>query len=129
MSKFLEEHNKRNLMIDGAMGTQLMERGVRPEDCFDAQNLKRPEVVLDVHKAYVDAGADIVETNTFGANRIKLADYKLENKVREINMAAAGIARKAMGDKGFVCGSMGPLGKMLDPLGEITFDQAYAVFA
>ncbi len=129
MNNFLNELNKRILVMDGAMGTQLMERGVRPEDCFDAQNLTNPETVLSVHKAYVQAGADIIETNTFGANRIKLADYKLDNKVYEINVAAAKLARKAVGSKGFVCGSIGPLGKMLDPLGEVTFDQAYEVFA
>ena len=110
------------------MGTELMERGVRPEECFDAQNLNKPEVVLAVHKAYVEAGADIIETNTFGANRIKLTDYGLDKKVREVNLEAAKLARKAIGENGLVCGSIGPLGKMLDPLGEITFDQAYEVF-
>jgi 5-methyltetrahydrofolate--homocysteine methyltransferase len=125
----LEELNKRILVIDGAMGTQLMERGVLPSDCFDAQNLKNPAIVEDVHKAYAAAGADIIETNTFGANKLKLADYGLGGKVREVNIAAAQIARKAIGEKGFVCGSIGPLGKMLDPLGEITFDQAYEVFS
>ena len=129
MSKFLEELNKRILVMDGAMGTQLMDRGVRPEDCFDAQNLKNPRLVESVHKAYIDAGADIVETNTFGANRIKLVDYKFDNKAAEINIAAAKIARKAAGSNNFVLGSIGPLGKMLDPLGKITFDQAYEVFA
>ncbi|MFA4843493.1 MAG: homocysteine S-methyltransferase family protein [Candidatus Margulisiibacteriota bacterium] len=129
MTKFLEVLHNRALVIDGAMGTQLMERGVRPEDCFDGQNLTRPEVVLEVHKAYVKAGADIVETNTFGANRIKLADYGLADKVKEINVAAAKLARQAIGEKGFVCGSIGPLGKMIDPLGKVTFDQAYAAFA
>jgi 5-methyltetrahydrofolate--homocysteine methyltransferase len=129
VSKFLEELNKRILVMDGAMGTQLMERGVRPEDCFDAANIKKPEIVEAVHKGYVEAGADIIETNTFGANRIKLADYGLDKKVKEINVAAAQLARKAIGDKGFVCGSIGPLGKMLDPLGEITFDQACEAFA
>ncbi|MFA5113797.1 MAG: homocysteine S-methyltransferase family protein [Candidatus Margulisiibacteriota bacterium] len=121
--------SKRILVMDGAMGTQLMERGIRPEDCFDAINLKKPEVVLAVHKAYVNAGADIIETNTFGANRIKLADYQLDKKVKELNVAAAQLARKAIGEKGFVCGSIGPLGKMLEPLGEVTFDQAYEAFA
>ncbi|MDD4179387.1 MAG: homocysteine S-methyltransferase family protein [Candidatus Margulisbacteria bacterium] len=128
MSKFLAELKNKVLIIDGAMGTQLMDRGVRPEDCFDAVNIKKPEIVEAVHKAYVEAGADIVETNTFGANRIKLVDYKLDNKVREINVAAAQLARKAIGEKGFVCGSIGPLGKMLEPLGETTFDQAYEAF-
>jgi 5-methyltetrahydrofolate--homocysteine methyltransferase len=129
MSKFLEELNKRILVMDGAMGTQLMVGGVRPEDCFDAQNLENPELVESIHKAYVKAGADIIETNTFGANPIKLLDYKLEKQVKEINIAAAKLARKAVGDKGFVCGSVGPLGKMIDPLGEITFDHAYQAFA
>lgn len=129
MSKFIEELNKRILVMDGAMGTQLMNRGVRPEDCFDAQNLSNPKTVEAVHQAYVDAGADIIETNTFGANCVKLADYKLEKKVAEINIAAAKLVRKAIGAKGFVCGSIGPLGKMLDPLGDITFAQAYQAFA
>jgi 5-methyltetrahydrofolate--homocysteine methyltransferase len=125
----LAELNKRLLVMDGAMGTQLMERGIRPEDCFDAVNLKRPEIVLEVHRAYIKAGADIIETNTFGANRQKLADYQLEKKVKEINVAAAQLARQAAGTPGFVCGSIGPLGKMLEPLGEVTFDQAYEAFA
>jgi len=129
VSKFLEELNKRALVMDGAMGTQLMERGIRPEDCFDAVNLKNPEVVEEIHRAYVEAGADIIETNTFGANALKLSDYGLEKRVKEINIEAAKLARKAMGDKGFVCGSIGPLGKMIEPLGEISFDQAYQVFA
>lgn len=117
------------LVIDGAMGTELMERGVRPEDCFDAVNLKNPKIVEEVHRAYAAAGADILETNTFGANRIKLAEYHLEKKVRDINVEAAQLARIALGSHGFVCGSMGPLGKMLDPLGEVTFDQAVEAFA
>jgi 5-methyltetrahydrofolate--homocysteine methyltransferase len=129
MPDILIELSKRLLVMDGAMGTQLMERGIRPEDCFDAVNLKKPEVVAAVHKAYVDAGADIIETNTFGANRLKLAEYQLDKKVKEINVAAAQFARKAIGERGFVCGSIGPLGKMLEPLGEVTFDQAYEAFA
>jgi len=129
VNRFLDELNKRILVMDGAMGTQLMAAGVRPEDCFDAQNLKNPKLVVSIHKGYVDAGADIIETNTFGANRIKLVDYKLDKQVREINIEAAKLARKAIGDKGFVCGSIGPLGKMLDPLGEVSFDQAYEAFA
>jgi 5-methyltetrahydrofolate--homocysteine methyltransferase len=129
VSRFLEELKKRVLVIDGAMGTQLMERGVRPEDCFDAVNIKKPEIVKAVHQAYIDAGADIIETNTFGANRLKLADYLLASKVAEINQAAAKLAREAAGDKNFVCGSIGPLGKLIDPLGDVTFDQAYEAFA
>lgn len=129
MSKFIDELNRRILVIDGAMGTQLMDRGVSPSDCFDAQNLKNPHLVEAVHKAYVEAGADIIETNTFGANSLKLAEYGLENKVEEINIQAAKIARSAIKDKGFVCGSIGPLGSLIDPLGDVTFDQAYAAFS
>ena len=129
MSRLLNELKKRILVMDGAMGTQLMDQGVWPEDCFDAQNITNPERVKNVHQAYIDAGADIIETNTFGANCIKLVDYKLDNKVAEINIAAARIARKVAGDKKFVFGSMGPLGKLIDPLGEVTFDQAYEAFA
>ena len=129
MSRFLDELNKKILVMDGAMGTQLMAQGVRPEDCFDAQNLTNPGLVESIHKAYVDAGADIIETNTFGANHIKLADYNLDKKVREVNMEAVKLAKKAAGEKVFVCGSIGPLGRLIDPLGEITFDQAYEAFA
>ena len=129
MSSFLEALNKRILVIDGAMGTQLMGLGVSPSDCFDAQNLKNPHLVEAVHKAYVEAGADIIETNTFGANYLKLAEYSLENIVEEINIQAVKIARSAIKDKGFVCGSIGPLGSLIDPLGDVTFDQAYEAFA
>jgi 5-methyltetrahydrofolate--homocysteine methyltransferase len=126
VSRFLEELNKRILVMDGAMGTQLMDRGVRPEDCFDAQNISKPEVVKAIHRAYVEAGADVVETNTFGANRIKLKDYALDNKVSEINVQAAKLVHAA--GAAFVCGSIGPLGKMIDPLGDVSFDQAYETF-
>jgi 5-methyltetrahydrofolate--homocysteine methyltransferase len=129
MRSLKEALQQRILVMDGAMGTQLMEKGVRPEDCFDAQNLKNPKIVEAVHRAYVEAGADILETNTFGANRIKLLDYGLDKKVRDINIEAAQLARVAIGERGFVCGSIGPLGKMIDPLGEVTFDQAYEAFA
>lgn len=128
MNKFLTELNKRILVIDGAMGTQLMERGIRPDDCFDAQNLKNPEAVYSVHKAYAEAGADILETNTFGANRIKLGEYGLADKVKEINEAAVKLARRAIGD-GFVCGSIGPIGQLLEPMGALTFDLAVETFA
>jgi len=129
MRNLKEALEQRILVMDGAMGTQLMERGVRPEDCFDAQNLKNPKIVEAVHRAYAEAGADILETNTFGANRIKLLDFGLDRKVREINIKAAQLARKAIGEQGLVCGSLGPLGKMIDPLGEVTFNQAYQAFA
>ncbi|NQU16626.1 MAG: homocysteine S-methyltransferase family protein [Candidatus Saganbacteria bacterium] len=121
----LKELKRRVLVIDGAMGTLLMEGGVKPEDNFDLQNLKNPELVKSIHKSYIDAGADIIETNSFGANRLKLPS----EKVKEVNQAAVRIAREAAGDKAFVFGSVGPLGKLLKPHGEVSFDQAYNVFA
>ena len=115
--------------MDGAMGTFLMGGGIRPEDCFDAQNLMKPDLVRSIHKKYVEAGADIIETNTFGANRLKLSDYDLSDKTKEINIAGTKLAKEAARDKAFVCGSIGPLGKFIKPFGELTFDEAYKVFA
>ncbi|MFH2033943.1 MAG: homocysteine S-methyltransferase family protein, partial [Candidatus Margulisiibacteriota bacterium] len=120
---------KKLLIIDGAMGTLLMQAGVRPEEGFDLQNLTNPDKVQAVHQAYVDAGANIIETNTFGANRIKLADYNASDKAKEINIAAVKIAKLAAGDKAYVCGSIGPLGKLLHPYGAVNFDDAYEAFA
>jgi 5-methyltetrahydrofolate--homocysteine methyltransferase len=128
MANFLITLHGKVLIMDGAMGTELMKAGVRPEDNFDLQNLSNPSLVASVHKAYIAAGADIIETNTFGANRLKLREYNLVHKVREVNMAAVQIAKQAAGNSAFVCGSIGPLGQLLDPLGEVTFDDAYAVF-
>ena len=129
MSKFTEIVGKNVLIIDGAMGSLLMEGGIKPEEGFDIQNIKNPELIKSIHKKYVDAGADIIETNTFGANRLKLKDYKLEDKVLEINKAGVMLAKGIAGNEVFVCGSIGPLGKLLEPLGEISFDLASEVFS
>jgi len=129
MSKFTEIVGKNVLIIDGAMGSLLMEGGIKPEEGFDIQNIKNPELIKSIHKKYVDAGADIIETNTFGANRLKLKDYKLEDKVLEINKAGVMLAKEIAGNEVFVCGSIGPLGKLLEPLGEISFDLASEVFS
>ena len=115
--------------MDGAMGTLLMNAGVRPEEGFDLQVLKRPDLVRSIHRSYVDAGADIIETCTFGANRIKLADYLAQDKVSEINKKAVALAKEAAQGKAFVCGSIGPLGKFLRPMGEVSFDEAFKTFA
>ncbi|MFA4966662.1 MAG: homocysteine S-methyltransferase family protein [Candidatus Margulisiibacteriota bacterium] len=129
MNSFLQELKKRILVVDGAMGTLLMNAGVRPEEGFDLQVLKRPEIVKSIHKSYIDAGADIIETCTFGANRIKLADYLAQDKVAEINKKAVALAKEAANGKAFVCGSIGPLGKFLRPMGEVSFDEAFDTFA
>ena len=129
MSKFLKELGKRRLVIDGAMGTQLMNYGIRPDDNFDLQVLENPLLVKSIHKAYFDAGADILETCTFGANRVKLAEYGMADKLEEINKSAVALVKEASGGKALACGSIGPIGKLLEPMGTFTFDEAYAAFA
>ncbi len=108
---FIETLNSTILVCDGAMGTMLYEKGFYINRNYDEVNLTDPIVVEKIHEAYVKAGAEILETNTFGANRIKLTGYGIESKCRDINLAGAKIARKAAGEDIFVAGSMGPIGK------------------
>jgi len=116
------------IVFDGAMGTQLYNKGVFINQCYDELNLRAPDLVRDVHKAYKKAGAEVLETNTFGANRIKLAQYGLESQVGEINRAAAKIAREVAEDDLLVAGAVGPLGVRLEPLGPTSLDEARAAF-
>jgi methionine synthase / methylenetetrahydrofolate reductase(NADPH) len=116
------------IVFDGAMGTQLYNKGVFINQCYDELNLRAPDLVRDVHKAYKKAGAEVLETNTFGANRIKLAQYGLESQVAEINRAAAKIAREVAEDDVLVAGAVGPLGIRLEPFGPTSLDEARAVF-
>jgi len=106
----LERMREAVVVADGAMGTALYERGVFINQSFDALCLTRPELVAEVHREYRVAGADLIETNSFGANRARLAGHGLEERVREINAAAVRLAREAAGDDAFVGGSMGPIG-------------------
>ncbi|MBI2216066.1 MAG: bifunctional homocysteine S-methyltransferase/methylenetetrahydrofolate reductase [Candidatus Rokubacteria bacterium] len=119
------------LLCDGAMGTILYSRGVAVDACFDVLNLSNPKLVQSVHADYIAAGADCIETNTFGANRFKLGAYSLEGQVREINQRGARLARdmrESMGRDVLVLGSIGPLGKYLAPLGTLTHAEARAAF-
>lgn len=128
---FLERLKRGPILCDGAMGTLLYMRGVSYERSFDEQNLSNPKVVLDVHRDYIKAGAEIVETNTFGANQIRLKNFGLEGSVRQINLEGAKVAREAREIEGkdvFVAGSMGPLGKPLTPLGELSYTEARDTF-
>ena len=111
-------------VFDGAMGTRLYDKGVYINRSYDELNITAPELVREVHAEYIKAGADIIETNTFGATRHKLQPYGLEEKLREINVAAAQIAREAAGDKVFVAGAIGPLGLRIEPYGPTSFDEA-----
>jgi len=111
-------------LFDGAMGTMLYNRGVFINRCYDELNLRQPETVLEVHLEYVRAGAEILETNTYGANIGKLRGFGLEEQLHEINVAGARLARKAAGDSVFVAGAIGPLGIRIEPYGPTGRDEA-----
>jgi methionine synthase / methylenetetrahydrofolate reductase(NADPH) len=128
---FLERLRERPLLSDGAMGTALYSRGVPLDACFDVLNVNEPKLPQAIHAEYIAAGADCIQTNTFGANRFKLAVHGLAASVREINLRGAKLARdvrESMGRDVFVLGSMGPLGKYLAPLGSIEPEEARAAF-
>ncbi|NOT48524.1 MAG: bifunctional homocysteine S-methyltransferase/methylenetetrahydrofolate reductase [Acidobacteria bacterium] len=111
-------------VFDGAVGTRLYDKGIYINRSYDELNLTSPDLVREVHEEYVKAGADIIESNSFGATRHKLQPYGHEGKLREINIAAARIAREAAGDKVFVAGAIGPLGLRIEPYGPTSFDEA-----
>jgi len=128
MQPFLDALNDRVLVCDGAMGTMLYAKGIFINKSFDALNLSSPELVGDVHQEYVRAGADIVETNTFGANRIKLGSFGLAEQLHTINAEGARIARGAAQDRAYVAGSIGPLGIRIEPWGKTSVGEARDLF-
>ncbi|GMV06956.1 MAG: hypothetical protein AMXMBFR53_32310 [Gemmatimonadota bacterium] len=115
-------------VFDGAMGTLLYGRGVFVNVCYDELNLTRPELVRQIHEEYAAAGAEILETNTFGANPVKLSSYGLDGRTEEINRAAVALAREAARGRARVCGAMGPLGIRIEPWGPTSLDEAVAFF-
>lgn len=115
------------LLSDGAWGTMLFEKGLSAGECPELWNLFQRDKVLEVARSYIQAGADIIETNSFGGSGIKLALYGLEKKAEEINIEAAKISREAAGDKAIVLGSVGPCGKII-MMGDVTEDQIYQSF-
>jgi len=126
----LDQLTSATLLADGAMGTMLNAQGVGFDQCFDELNLSRPSAVADVHRAYIEAGAQLIITNTFGANQFKLSKHGLEHKTAEINRAGVELARRAAGGSGvFVAGDVGPLGVNIAPFGRVQPEQARAAFA
>jgi len=128
MKPFLEAIDERVLVCDGAMGTMLYAKGVFINQCFDALNLTAAGRVAEVHAEYARAGADVIETNTFGANRIKLRGFGLADRLRDINVEGARLARSAAGPQAYVAGAMGPLGIRIEPWGRTGKDEAEAYF-
>jgi homocysteine S-methyltransferase len=128
MKPFLEQIAEGVVVADGGMGTMLYARGVFVNRCFDELNLSSPALVRGVHEEYVEAGAELVETNTFGAHRFKLGPHGLEKQVHRINVEGARIAREAVAGRALVAGSIGPIGKPLSPYGSITADEAADAF-
>jgi 5-methyltetrahydrofolate--homocysteine methyltransferase len=130
MKKLLQEAVlERRLVCDGAMGTQLMIAGLEPGGCGELWNLTHPDRILGIQRRYVDAGADCIITNTFGASRIMLQRHGQAEELRAINQAGARIAREAFGDRdGYVLGDIGPLGAILEPYGDLPAADAKAAY-
>jgi homocysteine S-methyltransferase len=137
MPKNLNEmFSSRSVLCDGAMGTMLYERGVFIHRCYDELNLSQPDLIGAVHEEYLQAGAEIIETNTFGGNRYRLERHGLQDQVHAMNVAGARLARQAVDrvkDKqasdAWVAGSVGPLGVLIEPLGKVAYEEARSAFA
>ena len=120
---------KSPVLCDGAMGTLLYAKGIFINRCYDELNVSQPDLIRGLHHEYLQAGAEIIETNTFGGNSFRLARHGMENRVREINLAGARLGREAA--KSFdvwVAGSVGPLGIRIEPLGKTSYEEARDAF-
>jgi homocysteine S-methyltransferase len=128
MSSFSDLLDNRPIICDGAVGTQLYSREGKVDQCLDYLNLTQPDTVSAVHADYAAAGAQIIETNTFGANHLRLIAHGLEHSVRDINIAGAKLAREVARDKLIVAGSIGPTGKLLEPYGNLSINEVRDAF-
>ena len=114
---------------DGAMGTMLQQKGLTGGGAPELWNVERPDVIKSIYQGYVDAGSQIIETNTFGGTRYRLALHGLQDRVHELNFAGAALAREVAGEDILVAGSMGPTGELMQPMGELTYEKAIEAFA
>ena len=129
LQDFREFINENVVLFDGAMGTMLYSKGVYINRVYDELNLSQPTLVKEVHKEYLDAGAMVLETNTFGANRFKLAPHGLADKLEAINFQAAKLAREVAGEQAYVAGAIGPLGIRIEPWGKTSVEEAEEAFS
>src|SRR5580693_2211064 len=125
---FRDQLSRRVLVADGAMGTMLYDKGIFINRCYDELNLTAPDMIRQIHADYVKVGAEILETNTFGANRMRLAAFGFAEKLQAINQAGVRLAREAARENAFVAGAIGPLGAHIEPLGPTSFAEARAIF-
>ncbi len=125
---YLERIKENIILFDGAMGTMLYSEGITLSSCFEEVCLSNPELVKEIHRKYIASGAQVIETNSFGANPVKLKSYQLEDRVEDINRTAARLAREVAGDDIYVAGSVGPLGERLAPFGKIKKKEAEDAF-
>ncbi len=125
---FRDDLKQKVLVFDGSMGRMLFENGLGAGTCPEEWNLTHPGILRKIYKGYVDAGSDIIQTNTFQSHSIKLEEYGLKDRHYEINYQAAKLAKEVAGGKCYVAASIGPLGKLLEPFGELTFEKAYDTF-
>jgi methionine synthase I (cobalamin-dependent) len=121
--------SERILVYDGSKGFMLQQMGMKGGECPELWNVTHPEKVTEIYRMYKDAGADVIQTNTFQGSRVQLGKYSLGERTYELNYEGARLARQVMGKDGFVAGSVGPLGKLFEPSGELTFEDAYEAFA
>ena len=128
MSKFLSSLKRKVLLGDGALGTMLTQAGLPPGESPELWMLSHPEKLKIIHQAYLKVGAQVIQTNTFGANRLKLKEYQASSQVKKINLTAAGLVKEVVGEKAFIAGIVGPTGYFPAPLSEYTWVQLVEVF-
>ncbi len=121
-------YSRRPLLFDGAMGSLILQKGLRTGSPPELWNLKKAHIIKNIHKSYVDAGADVITTNTFGGNPVRLSHFGLEKSTEVINEKGVDIARSAAKGKALVCASVGPLGALIKPLGKLSMREAVKVF-